>query len=54
MTKKLKKEKNAKKKSGAADTDEPSESDGKSDEAMEAPAEQEVIPVSTTVTKEQK
>ncbi|CAD6225228.1 unnamed protein product [Miscanthus lutarioriparius] len=53
--KKLKKEeKRAKKKSGAADTDEPSESDAKSDEAMEAPAEQEVIPASTTVKKEQK
>ncbi|ONM21577.1 Proton pump-interactor 1 [Zea mays] len=53
--KKLKKEeKKAKKKSGAADTDEPSESDAKSDEAMEAPAEQEVAPASTTVKKEQK
>ncbi|PAN12024.1 hypothetical protein PAHAL_2G236600 [Panicum hallii] len=53
--KKLKKEeKKAKKKSGAADTDEPSESDAKSDEAMEAQAEEEAAPVSTTGKKEQK
>ncbi|GJM99012.1 hypothetical protein PR202_ga16070 [Eleusine coracana subsp. coracana] len=53
--KKLKKEeKKAKKKAGAADTDEPSESDAKSDEAVETQAEAEVAPASTTVKKEQK
>jgi len=53
--KKLKKEeKKAKKKSGAADTDEPSESDAKSDEAVEAQAEEEAAPVTTTGNKEQK
>jgi len=52
--KKLKKEeKKAKKKSGAADTDEPSESDAKSDEAVEAQAEEEAAPVTTTGKKEQ-
>ncbi|XP_062198721.1 proton pump-interactor BIP103-like isoform X2 [Phragmites australis] len=53
--KKLKKEeKKAKKKAGAADTDEPSESDAKSDEASEAQAEEETTPASATVKKEQK
>jgi hypothetical protein len=53
--KKLKKEeKKAKKKAGVADTDEPSESDAKSDEAVEAQAEAEVAPASTIVKKEQK
>ena len=49
-----KEEKKAKKKAGAADTDEPSESDAKSDEAVEAQTEYEVSPASTTVKKEQK
>jgi hypothetical protein len=49
-----KEEKKAKKKSGAVDTDEPSESDAKSDEAMEAQAEEEAAPASITLKKEQK